>query len=172
MAVMVRRERSRGKGRHCRLSWWHGASEGILKHALNMLMHEMGAYTTESLEASRFLALLIELLTSGRAQLLTYPETPVNEAERERMIGWQNKDGSVYLLPDLAREAVERMIGRESLGALSDRTLHSQLASLKMLKSQDAGRFTVNRKIQGKSTRLLHLTEAAITGPSDSEGGP
>jgi hypothetical protein len=35
MTVMVRREWGCGKGRHGRLSWWHGASEGILKHALS-----------------------------------------------------------------------------------------------------------------------------------------
>jgi hypothetical protein len=35
MAVMVRGERGRDKGRHCGLSWWHGASEGIFKHALS-----------------------------------------------------------------------------------------------------------------------------------------
>jgi hypothetical protein len=136
---------------------------------LELLMHEMGACTTESLEASRFLAMLVELLTSGRVQLLDYPNAPVNEGERERMIGWKHNDGSVFLLPDLAREAVERTMGRECLGALSDRTLHSQLASLKMLASQEAGRYTVNRKIEGKSTRLLHLTGTAITGSSDTE---
>jgi hypothetical protein len=74
---------------------------------LKMLMHEMGAYTTESLEASRFLSMLVELLTSGRAQLLTYPEAPANESERERMIGWLQADGSAYLLPDLSREVVD-----------------------------------------------------------------
>jgi hypothetical protein len=99
---------------------------------LQMLMDEMGAYTTESLEASRFLAMLVELLTSERAQLLDFPQAPANESERDRMIGWKHSDSSVYLLPDLAREAVERMMGRESLGGLSDRTLHSQLASLNM----------------------------------------
>lgn len=137
---------------------------------LRMLMDEMGACTTESMEASRFLAMLVELLTSGRVQLLDYPQTPANDSERDRMIGWKHSDGSVYLLPDLAREAVERTMGRESLGGLSDRTLHSQLASLNMLKSQEPGRFTVNRKIQGKSTRLLHLSGAALAGPSETEG--
>jgi hypothetical protein len=139
---------------------------------LQMLMDEMGAYTTESLEASRFLATLVELLTSERVQLLNFPQAPANESERDRMIGWKLSDGSVYLLPDLAREVVERTMGRESLGGLSDRTLHSQLASLNMLASQEPGRFTVNRKIQGKSTRLLHLSGSAIAGPCDAEDDP
>ena len=139
-------------------------------NGLTTLMHGMGAYTTESLEASRFLMMLVELLNSERTQLLDYPKAPVNDSERERMIGWKQTDGTVYLLPDLAREAVERTMGRDSLGQLSDRTLHSQLASLKMLQSCDEGRFTINRKIKGKSTRLLHLTAAAMTGPDDQPG--
>ena len=85
------------------------------------------------------------------------------------MIGWLQADGSAYLLPDLSREVVERTMGRESLGALSDRTLHGQLASLNMLASQDAGRFTINRKINGKSTRLIHLAKAALTGTDDTK---
>jgi hypothetical protein len=136
---------------------------------LTTLMHDMGSYTTESLEASRFLTMLVELLTSQRIQLLNYPNTPTTDNEREHMIGWKQKDGSVYLLPDLAREAIERTMGRDSLGGLSDRTLHSQLASLGLIKSRDQGRFTVNRKIDGKSTRLLHLAAAAITGSDEAE---
>jgi hypothetical protein len=145
---------------------------GLKVLLVGSVMHEMGAYTTESLEASRFLAMLVELLTSERVQLLDFPRAPANESERDRMIGWKQTDGSVYLLPDLAREAVERTMGRESLGGLSDRTLHSQLASLNMLANQEPGRFTINRKIRGKSTRLLHLSAAAITGPSDAEDNP
>src|SRR5215475_13174565 len=34
MTAMVQGERGRDKGRHRHLSWWHGTSEGILKHAL------------------------------------------------------------------------------------------------------------------------------------------
>jgi hypothetical protein len=134
------------------------------QQGLHALATEMGSYTAEALEAHRFLSGLRELLTSQRLKLLPWPQTPGEKDQPERILGWEKDDGSVYLLPDTARQAVEQVLGRESFGYVTDRTIHSQLDSQHALASKDAGRLTVNRKLGGKSIRLLHLTKEAFWG--------
>jgi hypothetical protein len=129
---------------------------------LEVVGAEMATYTAEALEATRFLATLRELLASQRYLLLKKGENPTTESERDRMLGWRNDDDSVYLLPALARDAVERTLGRDGLGGISEKTLYGQLDALGVLGSKDPGRLTKKIWVAGASKRVLHLTTAAL----------
>ncbi len=82
----------------------------------------------------------------------------------ERTLGWECPDGSIYLLPELARREVERVLGPGGLNGISSRTLHEQLFELGMIASRDRGRFT--RKIweAGRTHNVLHLQPEALEG--------
>lgn len=129
---------------------------------LVLVAEEMSRLTAEALEANHFLETLIELITSGRSLLLPFCNEPCDE-ERDRFIGWKGRDGTVYLLPELARLAVERVLGAGGLNGLSNATLYGQLASLGLIESCDSGRHTKNiRSGQGKVIRVLHLKAEAL----------
>lgn len=129
---------------------------------LTLVAEEMARLTAEALEANRFLETLIELITSGRSLLLPACHEAQDE-ERDRFIGWKDSDNSVYLLPELARLAVERVLGIGGLNGLSNATLYSQLAGLGLIESSDSGRHTKNiRSDQGKVVRVLHLKADAL----------
>jgi hypothetical protein len=131
---------------------------------LHTLATEMAVYTAASLEAERFLTALRELIVSQRYILLKIAEQPTNESERSRMIGWQGEDGSLFLLPKLARAAVDIAFGTRGLGDLSEQTLHAQLESLGAIKEKDPGRLTKVQWIAGEKAarRVLHLTADAM----------
>lgn len=119
----------------------------------------MSEATAESLEATRFLMVIRELLASGRYLLLKKGEEPTLDSERTRTIGWHDdeENNSVYLLPAMARQAVEFTIGREGLGSLSDKALYAQLSALGRILGHNAGRETQRLRVGGKSFRTLHL---------------
>lgn len=130
---------------------------------LFQVANEMAILTAEALEASVLLESLTELIASGRSLLLpAFDEA--RPGERERFIGWQDADNySVYLLPDLARNAVERLIGTGGLNNLSNATLYKQLANMGLIASHDPGRNTKNIRINQKQIlRLLHIKADAI----------
>lgn len=126
----------------------------------------MASATAESLEASRYLAVLRELLASQRYILLPKGEAPTNESERDRMLGWKDDDGSVYLLPKLARDAVSRTLGKDGL-AISDQTLHAQLQALGAIQTTNPGRETKRLKCEGKAIWTLHLRKESLVGPEE-----
>jgi hypothetical protein len=82
----------------------------------------------------------------------------------ERTLGWECPDGSIYLLPELARREVERVLGSGGLNGISSRTLHEQLSELGLLASHDPGRYT--RKIwkARRTHNVLHLRPDALEG--------
>jgi Domain of unknown function (DUF3854)/Domain of unknown function (DUF927) len=125
----------------------------------------MASYTAEALEASRYLATLRELIVSQRYLLLKKGESPTNESERDRMLGWRDTDASVYLLPVLAKAAVERTLGRDGLGGVSDKTLYLQLEALGILASKEKGRQTKLLKVGGERYRTLHLKASVLNEP-------
>ncbi len=145
------------------------AKQYVKAHAegLNEVASTMASATAESLEASRYLSVLRELLASQRYILLPKGEAPTNESERDRMLGWRDPDGSVYLLPKLARDAVSRTLGKDGL-AISDQTLHAQLQALGAIQSANPGRETKALKSDGNLIRTLHLRKECLAGP---EGG-
>jgi hypothetical protein len=119
----------------------------------------------ESLQATRFLDVLHELLSVGKYVLA--PRGKGDAWQGDRMLGWVDADGSVYLVPDLARAAVEQVLGRDGLHRVSNETLANQLDGLGVLAGKDKGRATRTVRIGGGKQRVLHLTAAAL-----GTGGP
>ena len=132
----------------------------------------MAAYTAESLEAHRFLATLRELLVSERYLLLPRGQRGT-DADRDRLLGWREANG-VYLLPTVSREAVERTLGREALGGISEKTLHMQLDNLGFIAGKAAGRLTRVVTVGAERVRVLHLIAAALLPRplAEAEEGP
>jgi Domain of unknown function (DUF3854) len=136
---------------------------------LKAIATEMASYTAEALDATRFLAALKELLASEQAALLpTRGEIPLS-SERDRMVGWRDAEGPIYLLSETARKAVEQILGSRGLGDLSDTTLHTQLDGLGLLEAKGKGRLTIVKKIRGKCERVLCLKPAAIEEREDDD---
>ncbi len=82
----------------------------------------------------------------------------------ERTLGWECPDGSIYLLPELARREVERVLGPGGLNGITSRTLHEQLFELGMIASHDRGRFTRRVREGGRLQNVLHLLPEALEG--------
>ncbi len=82
----------------------------------------------------------------------------------ERTLGWERPDGSIYLLPELARREVERVLGPGGLNGISSRTLHEQLSELGMIASHDPSRFTRKVREGGRLHNVLHLRPEALEG--------
>jgi hypothetical protein len=188
---------------------------------LVLIAGEMAGRTVMSLEAARFLAMLRELLATGRCELIARggqtlraydsqkggDRTPVeNDAASgsslrwataagdrhpsgagsaadgrpgrgrntpqgagageapERTLGWECPDGSIYLLPELARREVERVLGPGGLNGISSRTLHEQLSELGLIASHDPGRYTRRVREGGRLQNVLHLLPDALEG--------
>jgi hypothetical protein len=80
----------------------------------------------------------------------------------ERTLGWERPDGSIYLLSELARREVERVLGPGRLNGISSRTLHEQLSELGMIASRDPGRFTRKIWAAGRTHNVLRLQPDAL----------
>lgn len=117
----------------------------------------MGEATAESVEASRFLNYLRELVTSRRANLAFVGNAaPYDEADR--FIGWEAENGDLYLLPQVTLALLERVYGRDCLGRISLNTIYAQLESLGAIASSAAGRHTVLKRVAPDQIhRVLHL---------------
>jgi hypothetical protein len=132
---------------------------------LALLADEMAQQTAENVEAARFIDALQQLLASGACRLVARGE---RGGDGDDVIGWHAPDGGAYLLPDLARRAVEGALGGDGLNRVSKEALYGQLEELGLIGSQDAGRRTkMVRAGGGRSVRVLHLTPAAIGAPTD-----
>jgi len=114
-------------------------------------------------EAVRFLATIAELLISGRC-VLAVKGARTNEPP-DRVIGWRDpKTDTVYLLPDVAKREVLKVLGPDGLGILSDNALHEQIADMGLIASHDPERLTKVARVEpgGKTVRLLHLHARAV----------
>ena len=132
------------------------------------------AATTLGLEAGRFLITLSELVISKRCELrpLNEPGPPPTGnpvGQPDRFIGWRDEAG-IYLMPALARSAVERVLGPEGLGGVSSRALYEQLRRLGVLAIPDRedNRTTRVKRIGSQTHRVLPLKPDAL----DLQGGP
>jgi hypothetical protein len=144
------------------------AAEFAPAHAagLALLASEMARQTAENVEAARFVDVLQQLLASGACRLARRGE----DREGEDVIGWHAPDGGAYLLPDLARRAVEVALGGEGLNRVSNEALYGQLEEMGLIGSRDPGRRTkMVRTGSGRSVRVLHLTPAGAGAPEDAK---
>lgn len=138
----------------------------------------MAQRTAESLEATRFLRALQELLATTELELA--PESgklpdgsDYSRPLPERRAGWRTDDGSIYLLAQNALSAVLKKLGQDALGNISLQTLFDQIAALGLIQSRghEAGRQTKVVRITaegGHPHRVLHLKAAALE-PAEEE---
>ncbi len=125
---------------------------------------DMAGRSRGAREGIRFLRALAELLSSGQCVLDTKGRPP-SDVLPERRIGWRDpRDGSCYLLPQVARRHALRIVGPEALGHLSDTALFSQLQELGLLAGHDEGRLLRKvRVIPGEPAQgVLHLVGRAL----------
>ena len=119
------------------------------------------------MEAARFVDVLQQLLASGAARLIHRGE----DRAGDDVVGWHAPDGGAYLLPDLARRAVEQALGGDGLNRVSNDALYGQLEELGYLGEHAAGRRTKMIRVSERQTaRALHLTATAL-GAGDDEPG-
>lgn len=134
--------------------------------ALQTIATAMATRTTEAVDASHFLSALRELLTSGAAVLMDRKTNQEPLAhERDRMIGWFDENG-VYLLPELAVAAARRLLGNGSI-PVSAQALYSQLDGLGAIADKGKDKTAKVIKVQGKTKRVLHLKESALSAEDD-----
>lgn len=135
-----------------------------LSEGLNAVATNMMRLTSQSLEASRFVDALRELITGGRVTILRErtlsPEMMPEPRDRDRVIGWQADDGGAYILPDVTMTLLTKTTGLD-LGGISRQTLYDQLIELGYL-VPGKDRTAKVIKIAGNGKRLLHLTKAAL----------
>lgn len=114
--------------------------------------------TTEALEATHFIHGLRQLIAADRVTLIPMGSRTSTDERPNDMIGWYDEDnGDVYLLPDLARRAVERILGSNALGSISNVSLYRQLDELDAIAGKDKGRHTKTIRVGSASRNVLHL---------------
>jgi putative DNA primase/helicase len=129
---------------------------------LEAVANAMADSTAESLEALRFLSALRELLATDRALLVDKAKAGrdlITPQDRDRVIGWVDKDGSVYLLTEVTINLIERHT-KEKFH--SNQQLFSQFDDLGFLGQRDPGRQTKSLKIDGHKHRTVHLLKEAF----------
>jgi len=138
---------------------------------LDTIAGTMAASTTQALEARAYLDALRELLASDRAYLLPkeqeYPSD--HGPHKPGFMGWKDGDDGAYLLPIVARQLVEGLIGRERLGRLSNGALYAQLAELEAIATHDKGKTQKTVRIGGKAKKVLHIAGEVLTTKDESE---
>jgi hypothetical protein len=124
---------------------------------LTAIAQQMTVSTAEAVETSRFLEALRALVSSGRCELQGLGLGTDHPVDPERFIGWQDENG-IYLNFQLARNAVERLLGRDNLAGITNRALYQQLDYLGLILSKGSdGRPTIVKRVAGKAYRVLHL---------------
>lgn len=127
---------------------------------LQAIAKGMAAYTAETLEGTKFMDLLRQMLISEHVVLLKRGE-PKSILDSNRMVGWQANDGGAYILMKLARTAIERHFGKECLNNLSDKTIYSQLIDLGyLIPGKDKATHPI--KEGGVLHRVARFTKKAI----------
>jgi hypothetical protein len=132
---------------------------------LELAVRAMAEGQAAAQEGAAYLDALRQLLDAGQAYLLPRDAGEALEAEhgpRETFIGWQDGEGGAYLVPAVARQMVERLIGREGLGELSNQSLYVQLDELGSIGSKSGDQRTRVIKIGNRSRRVLHIAAAGL----------
>ncbi len=128
--------------------------------------------------ASRFVRMVVELLSDGHAHLADAeqdgpPKDPARWGWRKRMvssygdttwepqgtrIGWVNPDSTVFLIPGSAYTlALDRSAREGNYLGLSQRSLWARLGEGGFLASRVSGRYTVRRSLGGSRQWVVHL---------------
>jgi len=140
------------------------------KAMADTVTNDMGAYTATSLEADRFLKGLSEMAATGRVLLLHRGQQKV-QPDDQNVVGWYDDHG-IYLSLDAAMKEVDRFYDRQGgLQGISNKALCSQLQSLDVIASQGENQSTIQKWIEGKNRRVLHLNRMALQ-EGDSEESP
>jgi len=134
---------------------------GAYEKALSVIAGGMAENTSVAIEAERFIAALRELLASGR-----YVLRRLDDELGSQGLGWMNGDGSAYVMPVIARRAVEDLLGRDDLNGISNNTLYAQLKERGYL-YPGAEKTTTTKRLAGGVKRVLHLSHKAIESDND-----
>ena len=142
-------------------------------------LHQAGADPVD-----RFLALLVEVLSSGRAHVT---DLQGRAPDHHTALGWQGRLGfderalgprigvlagnDLYLLPEATLSAVGAL-AREPI-ALGAATLGKRLNERGALRSVDTGRGTntIRKMIDGTRQSVWHLSADALSPPEPSSDG-
>ncbi len=165
------------------LTWWVMEQHPILgelaqrytdahQEGIGDVARGMARQTAEALEATRFLEGLRQLIAGRRAILLPSRDSTPNVMEQQILIGWKDERlaGGAYILPDLARNLVERYMGPQVLGGISNNTLYAQLQALDMIAGSDPGRATKVIRTASGTQRTLWLKFEALEEPTIEPG--
>ncbi len=136
---------------------------------LMIIMDEMGQATEESLEASRLLSALREMIAMGRVHLLERQGTIPVGPDSDRVVGFYDGEG-IYLTSDTAIKAARALLGDSF--HLTKQQLHQQLHRLGLIvKTGSDGRPTVRVRVgAGESaSQCGSSTSSALRCPPRSQ---
>lgn len=137
---------------------------------LTAIGKQMASYTAESSEAVRYLSLMRQALQTGEVVLINVGSTP-SITDEARIIGYRLSDGSVYLIPDVARMRIEKIFGRDILNNISSNALYSQLDDLGVIASRSKGKRTKLARVgpDSRPAQVLHMTAAALNDEEEDQ---
>lgn len=133
-------------------------AEAHMRGLSEIVATTMAEATAEALEATRYLGALRELVA---VEQISIPDmnAVVTDKEKLRLVGWQDQNG-IYLMPGVTRRAIENLVG--DLNGISALALNKQLDALGVIASKNKGRYTKNRRINGKVEVTLHLKKSVL----------
>jgi hypothetical protein len=127
----------------------------------------MAQKAVESNPALIFISIIRDMLNSGSGVLLegtsAHSTDDINDSEARRMIGYKAPKGGAYLVPARVQSAIDYFVGKDALASVTPNSLYKRLCELGYLASVDNNGNLPSKKIRGKTMRVLHLTEQAIT---------
>lgn len=140
------------------------------RKGLSLAAKHLSQATAESLEAQRFLSTLRQLIATEQAQLLPIGDEPHDGIDRNKLIGWKDTDGSIFIAPDITLALIYSKLGRTGLNSISPPTLYNQLDMLNALQSKDHERKTKEKRVTPTTRgRFLHLSASALAGDQADE---
>lgn len=125
------------------------------EQGLRLTSRLLASATEESQESETFLRVLAQLIETGRVKIINTRQDGPSMFDGDRMVGWEDSFG-VYLLPDVAMAAVNKVLGYSGLNGISRRTLYNQLESIGAIKSGSKST-TSTKSFNGSVSRVLHL---------------
>lgn len=134
---------------------------------IDAMMVSMADTTAEGLEATRFMGYVRQLLAIGELTLLQEGKE-ASGFDRHQLVGMHLRDGSYYVLPQIARARIERFFGQNALSGMSDRTLYEQMQRIGYIHMSAQGKPTKTCRIGGTVTRALHVRAGVLEQEEES----